>query len=170
MLKPILLASAMIISGPVFAQDMQGQSTTMPDTQTTAPAQTESADASAATTSNPGATQATDPSTMSADPAQSAEAAPTDAAGQPQQASVAQIAQIVETEFPNYDGDKDGEITQDEFGKWMVALRSASDPATNAQSAEVQTWVGQAFASADADKSTKVSKNELTSFLAQGAS
>ncbi|MEZ0495658.1 EF-hand domain-containing protein [Sphingomonas sp. IW22] len=165
MLKPILLASAMIISAPALAQDMTTQSTTAPGVQSTAPATpgTAPTDPAASMTQDSTATQA-------ADPATSAQAAPADSAGQPQQASAAQIAQIVETEFPNYDGDKDGEITQDEFGRWMVALRSASDPSTNAQSAEVQTWVGQAFASADMDKSTKVSKTELTSFLAQGAS
>lgn len=83
-------------------------------------------------------------------------------------ASAAQVAQIVEREFPAYDGDNDGEMTQAEFGKWMVALRKASDPETDEASAEVQTWVGQAFASADADKSTKVSQVELTAFLSQG--
>lgn len=173
MLKPILLASAMIISAPALAHDMATQSTTAPGAQSTAPATAGTAptDPAASMTQDSTATQAADPATSAAaDPATSAQAAPAESAGQPQQASAAQIAQIVETEFPNYDGDKDGEITQDEFGKWMVALRSASDPSTNAQSAEVQTWVGQAFASADMDKSTKVSKTELTSFLAQGAS
>jgi Ca2+-binding EF-hand superfamily protein len=86
------------------------------------------------------------------------------------QADAVQIGQIVETEFPKYDADRDGEIDQAEFGKWMVALRRATDPATDPQSAEVQTWLGQAFASADSDKSNKVSKAELTAFLAKGAS
>lgn len=164
MLKPILLASAMMISAPALAQDASGEAATSPQSKTTAPAQ----DATAAE-SAPADTATPQESAAPADPAQqSADAAP--ASGQPQQASATQIAQIVETEFPNYDGDKDGQITKDEFGKWMVALRSASEPGTNAESAEVKTWIGNAFATADTDKSAKVSKTELTSFLSKGAS
>ncbi|WP_315763529.1 hypothetical protein [Sphingomonas sp. Y38-1Y] len=163
----------MMISAPVLAQEAPQQGATSPQAQQAAPAQPNTeTDATPAETAAPAqesaAAATADQGKTQAAPAQSAEAAP--AAGQPQQASATQIAQIVETEFPNYDGDKDGEITKDEFGKWMVALRSASEPGTNAQSAEVQTWVGNAFASADADKSTKVSKSELTSFLSKGAS
>jgi hypothetical protein len=33
----------------------------------------------------------------------------------------------------------------------------------------VKTWIGQAFASADGDKSGAVNKTELTGFLSRGA-
>lgn len=171
MLKPILLASAMMISAPVLAQDKAPATATMPESQATAPAQDATPQSAPADTTAQDSTAAAEADAkMMQQPAQTAEAAPAQDSAQPQQASATQIAQIVETEFPTYDGDKDGQITKDEFGKWMVALRSASEPGMNAESAEVKTWVGNAFATADADKSTKVSKVELTSFLSKGAS
>ncbi len=72
------------------------------------------------------------------------------------------------TEFPSYDKDSNGALSETEFASWMVALKTASDPTTKAESAEVKKWIGQAFASADADKSKSVSKTELTGFLSQG--
>lgn len=177
MLKPILLASAMMISAPALAQEVPSQMPSSPSTQTTAPTSDPAAqaptttqeslpDATTAdpTANDPASTAQTTPPQSTEQPAQSAEA------GQPQAATSTQIAQIVDAEFPTYDKDSDGEITQPEFASWMVKLRQASDPSTDAQSAEVQSWIGQAFASADADKSTKVSKTELTTFLSQGAS
>lgn len=172
MLKPIFLGSAMMISAPVLAQDKAAQPATPVEAQTTAPAQdaTVAQSAPADTTAQDSTAAAEADAKMMQQPAQTAEAAPAQGGAQPQQASATQIAQIVETEFPTYDGDKDGQITKDEFGKWMVALRSASEPGVKAESAEVKTWIGNAFATADADKSTKVSKTELTSFLSKGAS
>jgi hypothetical protein len=80
----------------------------------------------------------------------------------------AQIAQIVDQEFPTYDGDGSGELSEPEFGAWMKKLRAATDPAADPESAEVQAWIGQAYVAADADKSGGVSKAELTAFLSRG--
>jgi hypothetical protein len=102
--------------------------------------------------------------------------APADPAAQPSAQASAQpisgpdqIAQVVSTEFPSYDKDASGTLNATEFASWMVALKKASDPTTKAESAEVKTWVNQAFASADKDKNKAVSKTELTGFLTQGA-
>src|SRR3546814_18711477 len=70
--------------------------------------------------------------------------APADAAATP-----TQIAQIVEQEFPTYDGDKNGDLNEAEFGAWMKKLRAATDPAADVESAEVTRWIGQAFATDD---------------------
>ena len=80
-----------------------------------------------------------------------------------------QVASVVDSEFATYDKDANGQLSTTEFGAWMVALKTASDPATKADSKATKTWVGQAFASADKDKSKSVTKEELTGFLGQGA-
>lgn len=135
------------------------QTTPAPTAGTTAPAETAPTDPTATTaqqagdTSDPSAAQMTEPQ-----------------ATEPQAASASQIAQIVNAEFPTYAKTSQSELTKGEFGQWMVALRSASEPGVNAQSAEVRTWTDQAFASADTDQSGKVTKTELTTFLSQGPS
>ncbi|MET4896321.1 EF-hand domain-containing protein [Sphingomonadaceae bacterium jetA1] len=100
---------------------------------------------------------ATDPAPTQAAPAQ----------GQVQ-ATGDQIAQVVETQFPTYDKDGDGQLSKAEFGQWMVALKSQTDPSAKPESAATKRWIGTAFAQADTDKSKKVSKAELTGFLSQG--
>ncbi|WP_235513475.1 MULTISPECIES: EF-hand domain-containing protein [unclassified Sphingomonas] len=158
-MKRILLASAMMVSAPAFAQDTAPAQTTAPATQAapqTSP--TAPADASIAATQPAPATQA-DPATQTAQT--------TAEAGQP--ASGTQIAQIVEAEFPKYDKDGKGQLTEKQFGEWMVALRSASEPGVTADKPEVKSWVKQAFAQADKDKSKAVTKAELTSFLSKSA-
>ncbi|KQN37484.1 hypothetical protein ASG37_10590 [Sphingomonas sp. Leaf407] len=155
MMKPVLFASALLISGSAFAQTAVPAQTTAPAAPTTAPgdATTAAAPEQAAPATQP------DPATQTVQT--------TAEAGQP--ASGEQIAQIVEAEFPKYDKDGKGQLTESQFGEWMVALRSASDPATSADKPDVKAWVKQAFAQADKDKSKAVSKAELTSFLSQSA-
>ena len=73
------------------------------------------------------------------------------------------------TEFPTYDADSSAELSEVEFGTWMKKLRTASEPTVDVESAEVKTWIGQAYGAADADKNGTVSKEELTAFLSKGA-
>ncbi|NIJ24373.1 calcium-binding protein [Sphingomonas japonica] len=165
----------MTITVPALAQEVPAQETSAPTEQTVAPT------TSTEPSTTMGQTTPTEP--VPASPAQtaetiapmdegqeapvaSAEAAPTEAPA----ATGTEVADVVNAEFPTYDKDADGELKSEEFGQWMIALRSASDPATDAQSAEVKSWVDQAFTSADADKSDTVDKTELTGFLSQGAS
>ncbi len=162
MMKRILLASAVLMSTPAFAQDAAPAQTTVAPAQTApgAPATTTPEEASDVIGTTPAApvTQP-DPATQTAQT--------TAEAGQP--ATGTQIAQIVEAEFPKYDKDGKGQLTERQFGEWMVALRSASEPEVTADKPEVKAWVKQAFASADADKSKAVSKAELTQFLSRSA-
>jgi len=150
MLKTMLLIGAAAVSFPALAQ------TTPPASDPATAAQP----APAPDTASPA--PAPDASTT---PPASSEPAPSGAAA----ASPTQIAQIVEQEFPTYDGDKNGDLNEAEFGSWMKKLRAATDPSTDVESAEVKTWIGQAFASADGDKSGAVNKTELTGFLSRGA-
>lgn len=147
MMKYAFLVGAMMASAPVFAQDTTASGQTSP-----APAQT-----APATAADP--TQAAQPAT---DPA-----ATTPAQGQVQ-ATGDQIAQVVDTQFPTYDKDGDGKLNRAEFGQWMVALKSQTDPSTKADAPATRKWIGTAFAQADTDKDKTVSKTELTGFLSQG--
>ena len=147
MMKYAFLAGAMMASAPVFAQEA------------TAPGQTSPAPVQAAPATSADPTQAAQPAT---DPA-----ATTPAQGQVQ-ATGDQIAQVVDTQFPTYDKDGDGKLNRAEFGQWMVALKSQTDPSTKADAPATRKWIGTAFAQADTDKDKTVSKTELTGFLSQG--
>lgn len=158
MLKQMLLIGAAAISFPALAQS------TPPADPAAPPTATEPAPGPESTTPAP-----TDPTTApapdaSTPPASASQPAPSGAAATP-----TQIAQIVEQEFPTYDGDKNGDLNETEFAAWMKKLRAATDPTVDPESADVKTWIGQAFASADGDKSGAVNKTELTGFLSRGA-
>lgn len=180
MLKYILLASAVTISFPVLAQDKPAETQAAPVTQA-APAQTASPVDQAMSSVTPAVDQAA-PQEAQAAQAQTAQAqttpqpAPADPAAAPAQTAAAQsvtkadqIAQVVSTEFPSYDKDSNGSLNEAEFSAWMVALKTASDPTTKADSAATKAWVDQAFASADTDKNKALSKTELTGFLTKGS-
>ena len=143
MLKSILIASAVLVSAPVFAQTAQPSAAVPPGAQQGAANIDPSQSAPAAQTPAP------------------AESAPADAAT----AQPASVAQVVSTEFPTYDKNGDGSLSAVEFSSWMVALKTASDPSTKATAPATKTWVTQAFAQADTDKNKKVSQGELTTFL-----
>ncbi len=121
----------------------------------------DSAPAPTDTTAPPAPTDTMAPASEA--PAQTAPAPSSSAAATP-----AQIAQIVETEFPTYDGDKSGDLSAAEFGAWMKKLRTAQDPAVDPESADVKSWIDQAYGAADADKSGSVTKEELVAFLSRG--
>lgn len=157
MLKYAFLAGAMAIASPALAQDMPVQDATggqdVPMTQDTAPPADQTM-----TPAPESDVQAEAESTVSADASTSQAATPE------------QIEQLVETQFATYDKDAKGELSEEQFGEWMVALRSASEPNLQPDAPETQQWIGQAFAQADTDRSSGVSKAELTGFLAPSAS
>ena len=182
MLKYVLLASAITISAPALAQSKPADTPTAPTTQV-APAQTAPQaapiPATPADTAQPQTVTPADPM-VAQDSQAGAQPAQADPAAQPvQQAAAepvtgpvtgaAQIAQVVNTEFPAYDKDKSGTLNEPEFGAWMIALKEKSDPSTKPDSPATKAWVDQAFASADKDKNKSLSKAEVTSFLSQGA-
>ncbi|MCI4589903.1 EF-hand domain-containing protein [Sphingobium sp. BYY-5] len=103
------------------------------------------------------------------------------APAQPQTATPAQpaapansantVASIVDSEFPAYDTNSDGQLDKAEFSRWMVTLKDQEMKATGkVYSAEqVTAWANGAFTSADSDKNTTVSKPELIRYLSGGA-
>jgi len=149
MIKALLLSATMMAAAPVMAQE------TAPQPQPGAP--TEQSMPADALPSQP-ETAAEDVATTEAAPASqtaAAEAATTNSADT--------VAQVVEAEFASYDGDADGELTQAEFARWMTALR-ASQPGGTAEG-DSASWANAAFAQADTDSNSKVSRGELTTFL-----
>lgn len=178
MIKSILLASAVMISAPVLAQDAPVQETPpAAQEQTPPPAAEQPADAAtpaeapaaaeqpAETAQQPQeATPPAQPAAPAQQPAQTAEQQPAPQQGQ-QPANAAQIAAVIDQGFPTYDKDADGNLKAEEFSSWMVALRSASEPAFKGESAADKQWLGAALAQADTDKSGGVNKAELKTFL-----
>lgn len=155
MIKYSLLAGAMLIASPAFAQQVPTSTPVAPQTApvpTTTPAQT------APMTDQAAPAPTTTP--QAADPMASTE--PTTAAS-----PAAQVAQLVEAQFPSYDKGGNGALSKTEFAAWMASLR-ANDPAAKPGSSALKKWVDQAFAQTDTDKSKTVSKTELETFLAKG--
>ncbi|KEQ54036.1 EF-hand domain-containing protein [Sphingobium chlorophenolicum] len=81
------------------------------------------------------------------------------------------VASIVDTEFPAYDQNHDGQLDKAEFSRWMVALKDQEMKATGSSlaPAEVTAWADGAFVTADTDKNATVSKPELIAYLSGGA-
>ncbi len=170
MLKPIFLATSMILAIPAFAQetpaqDKPVQAAPAPE-QATPPVTSGDAAPAAPDQAAPVATaEATPaPAAPATQPAEVASAPAATPAAQPA-ATQEQVAQAVGRDFGSYDKDGDGKLSQVEFADWMAALRKASEPGFQPGSAEATTWANQAFASADTDKSASVNKQELTVFL-----
>lgn len=181
MLKSILFAGAAMIAMPAIAQTTTAPA---PDPMadpapTTAPVPTDPISTEPITT-EPLAPASTAPLPEQADPVTSATeqtapvtptepapTAPAEAAAQGTAATPTQVAQIVDKEFPAYDKDATSDLNEAEFAAWMKTLRKSTEPALDTESAEVATWIGQAFAAADKDSSKTVTKIELTGFLTQ---
>jgi hypothetical protein len=145
MIRLLLCSTALAIAAPALAQ-------------TTTPAQ-EPATA-APQTATPAAP---------AEPSAATPAAP--ATATPAEPAATSVASIVDSEFPAYDGNADGQLDQSEFSRWMVALKDQEMKATGKTlpPEQVTAWASGAFTSADADKSAAVSKPELVTYLSGGA-
>lgn len=76
------------------------------------------------------------------------------------------VQKLVDAEFPTYDMNKNDELEPAEFRKWVLALHDASGAANAAKDPSAKAkWANAAFATADTDKSKKVTKAEMNSFL-----
>ena len=80
----------------------------------------------------------------------------------------AQVAQLVDAEFPAYDANKNGALDEPEFSKWLLALHAAGGDAKAKAMDEPSKmkWAKDGFVAADADKNQKISKAEMSKFLA----
>ena len=107
---------------------------------------------------------------QAAAPQQAAPAAPEGQQAQPATSGDA-VASIVDTEFPAYDQNHDGQLDKAEYSRWMVALKDQELKATGKSlpPVEVTAWADGAFITADTDKSATISKPELIAYLSGGA-
>lgn len=144
MIRTLLFSTAIAIAAPAMAQQ------SMTPEQGAMPAAPQSVEPAAPTEATPAA------------PAQAAPTAPANPANA--------VATIVDTEFPAYDANGDGQLDQSEFSRWMVALKDQEMKATGKTlpADQVTAWASGAFTTADADKSVSVSKPELISYLSGG--
>ncbi|MCC4253197.1 MAG: EF-hand domain-containing protein [Pseudomonadota bacterium] len=139
MIRAILFTTALALTAPAMAQQTMG--------------------------ADPAMSPATPQTAQPAAPAQPQSATPA------QPAPAASVASIVDSEFPAYDANSDGQLDQSEFSRWMVALKSQEMKATGQQlpADQVTAWANGAFSTADADKSSMISKPELITYLSAGA-
>ncbi|HEY0622648.1 EF-hand domain-containing protein [Sphingomonas sp.] len=156
-----------MISAPVLAQEVPAQETSpVPAEQPAQSGETPApAEQPAETAQQPQEATPAQPAAPAEQPAQTAEQQPAPAQQGQQPANATQIAAVVDQGFPTYDKDADGSLKAEEFNSWMVALRSASEPAFKGESAADKQWLSAALAQADKDKSGSVNKDELKTFL-----
>ena len=142
MIRTLLFTTALVVAAPAMAQ------TTAPDQGTTSAVPQSAVPA-----------QPTSPAT----PQTAAPAAPANPA--------ASVATIIDSEFPAYDANSDGQLDQSEFTRWMVALKNQEMKATGSAlpAEQVTAWASGAFNTADTDKSISISKPELVTYLSGGA-
>jgi hypothetical protein len=104
----------------------------------------------------------------------SAESATSTTANDPQSAPSAPLAEpkeltvqkLVDAEFPTYDANKNDALEPLEFRAWVLALHDAAGEANAAKDPAAKAkWANAAFATADTDKSKKVTKAEMNRFL-----
>lgn len=88
----------------------------------------------------------------------------------PAQAPADTVASIVDSEFPAYDANGDGQLDKAEFSRWMVALKDQEMKSSGEKlaAADITAWADGAFKTADTDKSISVSKPELITYLSRG--
>lgn len=159
-MKYTLLAGAMMIAAPAFAQEAPAPAQATPQGATSS---TPAPMGQAAPVDNSTGTATQDGTVSAGDETAQAQPAP----AQPGQPSAANdVAGVVNREFKTYDKDGDGALNKVEFAAWMDALKSASG---DTGAAADPKWNDKAFAQADKDKSTTVNQTELTSFLSGAA-
>jgi hypothetical protein len=158
-MKYLIGAAALAMSTAALAQTTT--TTATPAAPATAPAQT-TTETTKTTTSAPAdmaapaATQTTESTTTT-----TAQAAPAPAPAADPKAVLAQ-------QFPTYDKDGNGTLSQTEFAAWLVEMKTAQN-SEKLTPEQISKWANDSFAKADKDKSKSVTVAELQSFLVPNA-
>jgi len=84
-------------------------------------------------------------------------------ANQAKTAPAAQIAAAVAADWPKYDPDGKGHLTEGEFATWLTELRAKAGKTEDP--AKLKAWADGAFLQADANVDAKVTPEEMTAFL-----
>lgn len=171
-MKSLLLLSAML-AAPAMAQTASPPASTntaqpaataqqAPQPATDAPTTQTPSTATPSTATQPAPTTGSTTGSTSAD---STTTSTTSGSGTASTANASDaVANVVSTDWAKYDGNTDGNLSKEEFTKWMTALRE-QNPAQKAEVKDVNAWTSAAFTQADKDKSGSVSKDELQGFL-----
>lgn len=167
-MKYLIGAAAIAMSTAALAQTTTTTTSATPPAATTAPATAPAASTTESTTTtttapanpaDPAGPQATTSTTQATTTTAQAAPAPTPAAD-----PKAVIAQ----QFPTYDKDSNGTLSQTEFAAWLVEMKTAQN-SEKLTPEQISKWANDSFAKADKDKSKSVTVAELQGFLVPNA-
>ncbi len=145
-MKYLFCAAAATLSTAAMAQTAMTPATTPPAATATAPA-----------TATP--VQSAPATSTTAQPTTVTEAAPQPAANP---------REVIAQQFPNYDKDSNGTLSQAEFAAWLSEMKTAQNT-EKLTPAQISTWANDSFAKADKDKSKSVTVAELQGYLVPAA-
>lgn len=164
-MKYLIGAAALAMSTAALAQTTTTTTSATPPAPATAPSAsttestttTTSAPVNAANPTGPQATTSTTQATTTT----TAQAAPAPTPAADPKAVLAQ-------QFPTYDKDGNGTLSQTEFAAWLVEMKTAQN-SEKLTPEQISKWANDSFAKADKDKSKSVTVAELQGFLVPNA-
>ncbi len=162
-MRYLIGAAALAMSTAALAQTATTTATSVPPA--TAPAQSTTESTTTTTTApadpaNPAGAQATT-STTQATTTATAQATPAPTPAADPKAVLAQ-------QFPTYDKDGNGSLSQTEFASWLGEMKTAQN-SEKLTPEQISKWANDSFAKADKDKSKSVTVAELQGFLVPNA-
>ena len=153
-MKYLIGAAALALSTGALAQ-----------TTTTAPAQT-TTEKTTTTTTAPA--DAAAPAAAPATTSTTQQTTTTTAQAAPAPAPAADPKAVLAQQFPTYDKDSNGSLSQTEFAAWLVEMKTAQN-SEKLSPEQISKWANDSFTKADKDKSKSVTVAELQGFLVPNA-
>lgn len=147
MLRTVIAASLVAVSAPALAQTT-----------------TQDVPASDTAGMTPPAAGAADPGTITVENTPEQQAL-TDRAVPPVAATEGEVKLAVDTEWFNFDRDRNGGLDQDEFGAMLRKFRKAAAAALKEGPADAARANAAAFATADVNKDGRVDRDEFVALL-----
>ncbi|CAM3057833.1 hypothetical protein SPAN111604_01570 [Sphingomonas antarctica] len=157
-MKYLISAAALALSTTAMAQTAPAPATPA------APATVPAATVTESTTTTTTAPDAVEPAAAPAQTTTSTTETKTVAAAQPAADPKAVLAQ----QFPTYDKDGNGTLSQTEFAAWLTEMKTAQNTEKLTPD-QISKWANGSFAKADKDKSKSVTVAELQNFLIPAA-
>jgi hypothetical protein len=167
-MKYLLGVTALALSTTALAQ------TTTTTTSATPPAATTATPAAPATAPAQSTTESTTVTTTAPTTAADAQAttsttqSTTTAQAAPAPTPAADPKAVLAQQFPTYDKDGNGTLSQTEFAAWLGEMKTAQNT-EKLTPAQISKWANDSFAKADKDKSKSVTVAELQGFLVPAA-
>lgn len=166
-MKYLLGVTALALSTTALAQTTTTTSSATPPSTTavpaapaTAPAQS-TTESTTVTTTAPTTAADAQASTSTTQSTMTAQAAPAPTPAADPKAVLAQ-------QFPTYDKDGNGTLSQAEFAAWLGEMKTAQNT-EKLTPAQISKWANDSFSKADKDKSKSVTVAELQGFLVPAA-